>query len=36
MTDQAAAPDSTWTPELELGIPLIDGQRRQLVKRPKS
>ena len=34
MTDDAVAPDATaslWTPDLELGIPLIDGQHRKLV-----
>jgi len=34
MTDagSAAQPETLWTPDLELGIPLIDGQHRKLVE----
>ena len=34
MTDETVSPGATaslWTPDLELGIPLIDGQHRKLV-----
>ncbi|MFC1526098.1 bacteriohemerythrin [Candidatus Latescibacterota bacterium] len=32
MTDQPAAPVTVWVRQLELGIPLIDGQHRKLVE----
>lgn len=31
MADASAAPKSLWTKDLELGLPLIDGQHRKLV-----